>query len=191
MFCPTCRSDFNERTLLDPYLRGYACKNGDLFFTTLIEHVGGIPTADTVQPPAMNDDIQILKFWLTDRHARERVPNQLALLCRRMVDILERDHHLATVPNLFAFCPTCGEALVPFESDDLYMHGSRCSNGHEVWRHGSTVYYADPRGLETNLSAELVDDHLPQLLAYCAGDHEIIQPYVHPQLRAVLKRFRK
>lgn len=190
MFCPTCRSEFHEHTLVDPYLRGYACKNGHVFFTTLIEHRGGIPTADTVQPPAMSDDPHILKFWLTDRHARERVPNQLALLCRRMVDIIERDHHVPNPPDLFAFCPTCGEPLSPFDSGDIYMWGSGCCHGHKFWRHGDTMFYED-HGVRTNLSAELVDDHLPQLLEYYAGDMEVIQPHVHPQLRAVLKRFAK
>jgi hypothetical protein len=188
MFCPTCRSAFHEHPLLDPYLKGYACENGHLFYETLIQHVGGIPTADTVQPPAMSDDVQILKFWLTDRHARERVPNQLAVLCRRMVDIIERNHHVANAPDLFAFCTICGEPLAAFESDDAYMHGSRCRNRHEFWRRGDTVFYENG-GVRPNLSAELVDDHLAQLLAYYAGDMPIIQPYVHPQLRAVLKRF--
>jgi hypothetical protein len=188
MFCPICGSGFHEHPLLDPYLKGYACKNGDVFFTTVIEHVGGIPTADTIHPPAMDDDVQILKFWLTDLHARERVPNQLALLCRRMVDIIERDRHVASVRNHFAFCPTCGEGLVPFESNDVHFFASRCRNDHEFWEHGNTVYYKS-RGVRTTLSAELEDAHMPQLLEYYAGDDEIIQAYVHPQLRAVLKRF--
>jgi hypothetical protein len=188
MFCPTCRSDFHEHSLIDPYLRGYACTHRHVFYETVIQHLGGIPTADTVQPPPMSDDVQILKFWLTDAHARERVPNQLALVCRRMVDIIERDHHVPYVENLFAFCPTCGEPLSRFDSDDVYMQGSRCRNDHEFWERGGTAYY-QTHGGKANLSAELVDRHLPQLIDYYAGDDAIIQPYVHPQLRAVLKRF--
>src|SRR5687767_5391985 len=122
MFCPTCRSDSQEHPLIDPHLRGSACGRRHVFFPTVIDHLGGIPTADAVRPPAMGDDVQILKFWLTDAHARERVPNKLALVCRRMVVIIERDHHVANAPDLFAFCPLCGEALAGFESDDVYMH---------------------------------------------------------------------
>jgi hypothetical protein len=185
-----CRSDFHERALLDPYIRGYACRNGHLFYTTVIEKIGGIPTADTIQPPPMDDDLDILRFWLTDRHARERVPNQLALVCRRFVEIAESRQQVARVENPFAFCPACGETLSPFESDDLYMQGLRCRNRHEFWCRGAKVHYTE-RGVRTNLSAELDDDFIPQLIEYYAGDDEVIKPYVHPQLRGVLKRFGK
>jgi hypothetical protein len=188
MFCPICNADLYERTLLDPSLKGYACKNGDVFYTTLIEQAGGIPTADTIHPPPMNSDIQVLKFWLADRHARERLPNQLALVCRRIVEMVESHHHVAHIESPFAFCPACGETLSCFDSADVYMQGLRCGNGHELWWRGSTVNYQEG-GVRANLSAELADDHIPQLIAYYAGDNELITPYVHPQLRGVLKRF--
>jgi hypothetical protein len=190
MFCPICRSDFAERTLLDPNLIGYACKNGDRFYTTLIEQAGGIPEADTIQPPPMSNDIQTLKFWLADRRARERLPNQLALVCRRIVEMLESHHHVAKVENPFAFCPTCGETLSRFDSDDVYMQGLKCGSDHELWWRGSTVHYVE-RGVRTNLSAELDDAFIPKLIEYYAGDDDLIKPYVHPQLRSVLRRFGK
>ena len=190
MFCPTCQSAFFEHPLLDPYLKGYACKNGDVFHTTLIEQAGGIPTADTIQPPPMIDDVQILKFWLADSHARERLPNQLALVCRRIVEIVESHHHVQEIENPFEFCPTCAETLSPFDSDDVYLQGLRCRNGHEFWWRGSTVHYVE-RGVRATLSAELDDDFIPKLIEYYAGDDELIRPYVHPQLRSVLKRFGK
>jgi hypothetical protein len=187
MFCPTCRSGLHERVILDPSLKGYACKNADIFYTTLIEQVGGIPTADTIQPPPMNDDIQVLKFWLAHRQARERLPNQLALVCRRIVEIVESNQHVAQVENPFAFCPTCGETLSRFDSDDLYMQGLRCRSGHEFWWRGSTVHFVE-RGVRANLSAELTDDYIPKLINFYTGDNELIKPYVHPQLRGALRR---
>lgn len=190
MFCPTCRLAFHEHTLIDPNLKGYACKNGDVFYTTLIEQIGGIPTADTIQPPTMSNDIEILKFWLADRRARERLPNELAVVCRRIVEIADNNHHVTKVAEPFVFCPTCGETLSRFESDDLYMQGLKCRNGHEFWCRGRTVSYIE-RGVRKNLSAELDDDYLPNLIEYYAGDEELIKPYVHPQLRGVLRRFGK
>jgi hypothetical protein len=190
MFCPICQLAFYERTLIDPNLKGYACRNGDVFYTTLIEQVGGIPTADTIRPPPMTNDIQILKFWLADPHARERLPNELAVVCRRMVEIADNNHHVSKVEDPFSFCPTCGETLARFDSDDLYMQGLRCRNGHEFWWRGRTVNYIE-RGVRKNLSAELDDEYLPTLIEFYAGDDELIRPYVHPQLRGVLKRFGK
>lgn len=190
MFCPTCRAPFSEHTLLDPNLKGYRCANGDVFYTTLNEQFGGIPTANTIKPPPMNDDIQILKFWLTDQRARERLPNQLATLCRRLVEIAEDNHHITPVRSPFAFCPTCGEPLSHFDSADVYMQGLRCSNGHEFWERGKTVFYNEG-GSRANLSGDLDDDYMPTLMEYYTSDDDLIQPYVHPRLRAVLKRFAK
>jgi hypothetical protein len=186
-FCPTCQSALRERPLLDSHLKGYACQNGHRFYLTLIAPLG-IPTADTIRPPAMTDDLQILRFWLTDQDARERVPNQLAVVCRRILDIREDGHRIARVPYPFMFCPRCGDALARFDSDDLHMQGLHCDHFHEFWEHGGTVYYGDRRQ-RTRLSAELSDDDLPQQIEYYAGNSEYITPYVHSQLRDVLKRF--
>ena len=187
MFCPRCQSALHEHELIDPSLRGYRCADGHVDFTTVVEQ-GVIPQADTIQPPPIEDDLQILKFWLTDPRARERLPNQLALLCRRMIDIVETNQHVARVNEPFVFCPACGQTLVPFDSNDVYMQGLRCGNAHEFWWRGSTVYFKedDVRG---NLSAELDDDFMPTLIDYYGGHDKIVEPYVHPQLRAVLKRF--
>ena len=191
MFCPICQFAFYERTLLDPSLQGYACTNSHHFYTTLIEQSGGIPTADTIQPPRLNSDLQVLKFWLSDRQARARLPNELAVACRRIIEIAEDEHHVAKVENPFAFCPTCGEALTPFDSDDLYMQGLKCGTGHEVWWRGRTVNYVE-RGARKNLTVELADDSIPQWIEYFASDEDqLIKPYVHPQLRDVLKRVGK
>lgn len=190
MFCPTCRSDLQDHMLLDSNLKGYICESGHIFYTTLDGQFGGIPTADTVKtlPDHSQSDVQVLKFWLTNPHARERLPNQLALVCRRIVEIVENNHHVAKVENPFAFCPGCGEALSRFDSDDLYMQGLRCTQGHEFWWRGSTINFTE-HGARANLSAELDDDQMPALLEYWVGDSVWIRPYVHPQLRSLLKRF--
>lgn len=177
--------------LLDPHLEGYACEGGHLFYSTLKEQSGGIPTADTVRPaPRGGSDVQVLKFWLTDPYARESLPNQLALACRRLVEIIEDGRHVSKVEKPFAFCPACGRALSRFDSDDLYMRGLRCESGHEFWERGGTVNFTE-RGARANLSAELADDYLPTLIKYWLDDSAWIRPYVHPQLRDVLKRFRR
>ena len=177
--------------LLDPSLKGYACESDHIFYTTLKEQFGGILTANTVQSlPNTSSEVQVLKFWLTNLYARQRLPNQLALVCRRIIEIMENDHHVTKVENPFAFCPICGDALSRFDSDDLYMQGLRCNNNHEFWWRGSTINFTE-HGTRANLSAELDDNYMPTLIEYWTGDSVLIQPYVHPQLRSVLKRFGK
>lgn len=187
-FCPTCQSALQTRPLLDPNLQGYACANGDRFYTTVREQIGGIPAAGTIRPPALADDLHILKFWLTDPAARERLPNQLGVVCRRIVDIREHGYRIARVDDPFKFCPLCGDRLARFDSDDVYMQGLECGKVHVFWERGATVYYGG-RGNRANLSAELSDDDLPQQIAYYVSNYKYIVPYVHPQLRDVLKRF--
>ncbi len=70
------------------------------------------------------------------------------------------------------------------------MQGLRCSNGREFWSRGSTLNYVE-HGVRANLSAELDDDYIPKLIEYYASDDEWVKPYVHPQLRGVLKSFGK
>lgn len=189
MFCPTCKSDVHGHALLDANLKGYACERGHVFYETLNEQFGGIPTADTVQPlPDGSSDVEVLKFWLTNPYARERLPNQLALVCRRIVELVENDRHVTRTESPFAFCPACGAALSRFDSDDLYMQGLRCLNGHEFWGRGSTIIFTE-RGTRKNLSAEPDDDEMPTMIEYWTGDSVWIRPYVHPQLRGVLERF--
>ena len=191
MFCPTCQSNIHEHALLDPNLKGYACGRGHIFYETLNEQFGGIPMADTVQPlPDSSSDLQVLKFWLTDPYARERLPNQLALVCRRIVERIEDDYHVTKAESPFAFCPACGVPLSRFDSADVYMQGLRCLNGHVFWWRGSTINFTED-GRRRNLSAELDDDDTSTLIEYWTGDSVWVKPYVHPQLRGVLKRFGK
>ena len=190
-FCPACQSGLREKPLVDSNLRGYRCGSRHVFYTTLNEQFGGIPTADTVATlPGGTSDVQVLRFWLTDRDARQRLPNQLALVCRKFVEIAEGTGDDAEADNPFAFCPACGQGLSRFESDDLYMQGLRCQNGHEFWWRGSTISFQE-QGTRANFSAELTDRDVPALVEYWLGDSKWIQPYVHPQLRGVLHRFRE
>jgi hypothetical protein len=185
MYCPACGSELAGRSLLDPYIEGYICANGHIYFTTLNEQRGALPRADTVDPPPMQSDVDVLKFWLTDALARKRVPNQLAWACRRLVEVMEADHHVGKPVEPFAFCPTCGTRLAHFASDDLYMQGLRCPNGHELWWRGNTVWYDRN---SANLSVELADDDLPRLIEYYTRENDYVTPYVHPTLRGLLRR---
>ena len=187
MYCPKCQSMLRDHSLLDPKLKGYICANGHVFYTTVVEQ-GVIPQAHTIQPPEIDDDIQVLKFWLTDARARERVPDQLALACRRIIEIVETDRRVEAVNEPFAFCPTCAEKLANIDSDDVYMSLLGCSNAHRFWWRGMIMHHDGDVG--RTLSTELDDEHLLTLIAFYTSDDRMIRPYVHPQLRAVLNRFR-
>ena len=155
MFCPACQSDLHEHTLLDPNLRGYICGNDHVYFVTLVEQAGGIPTIHNFEPPPIDDDVEVMKFWLTNPRARERLPNQLGWVCRRLIEIAEGNRRVAKLEQPFAFCPLCGDPLGQFESDDVYLQGSRCRNSHEFWDRGGSAYYKHD-GVNAHLTTELM-----------------------------------
>jgi hypothetical protein len=187
MFCPTCGSVFQEHPLLDPNLRGYGCAAGHVFHTTVVEQIGGIPEAQTIDPPPAGNDLDVLRFWLTNPLARQRLPNQLAVVCRRLLENNEGVRRVAAAADPFVFCPSCSAPLARFKSDDVYLQGLRCANGHDFWHRGSYVLYVD-NGVNKNLSAELDDDFMPKLIEYYVSDDKWVRPYVHPQLREALQR---
>ena len=187
MFCPMCQSLLHEHTLLDPHLTGYICANGHVYYTNVVEQVGVLPEANTIRPPAMDDDVQVLKYWLTDPHARKTVPDQLAVACRRIVEIVEKNLRVPRVNEPFAFCPVCGEKLLHVDSDDTYLQCLRCRNAHQFWWRGTRLHYDGD--VRRNLSAELDDEFLLSLIEYYSSSDEIIKPYDPPQLQTVLKHF--
>ena len=182
--CATCAAPLTARPLDDPNLRGYGCANGHGFYSIVDEQAGGIPTADTIEPPSLSDDGAILRYWLTDPRARKRVPNMLAVVLRRILEISEHGRRIATVSAPFLFCPGCGERFHPFDSRDTHTLGRECRNGHQYYEHGYTLYYEKGR---KNLSAELYDEFLAAQIRYYLTE-PLVKPYVHPQIRAVLLR---
>lgn len=154
----------------------------------LVGEIGGIPEAATISPPPLDDDIAILKFWLTDRLARCRVPDQLAVACRRLVEIAEQGRRIRR-RDIFQACLTCGGTLARVASDDPYMQLLRCDRGHEYWWRGDALTWTDS-DVRMHLAADPDDETLLTLIDYYSGDHPVIQPYVHPQLRSALKRLR-
>ena len=189
MFCPKCGSSLRDHTLLDINLRGFVCSNDHVCFRELNPQQGGIPTAETIDPPPFGSDIEILKFWLTDPRARERLPNQLALACRRIVEIAEAGTRIPRASRPIAFCPTCGKTLSHFDSNDGYMEGLRCAEGHELWWRGLMLSFTE-QGRRKTLSIDPDDEHLRQLIEFYTSDDQYIAPYVHSQLRSVLSRYR-
>ena len=70
------------------------------------------------------------------------------------------------------------------------MQGMKCTNGHVFWERGGSLHFKEG-DVRANFSAEMADDYLPQLLEAWLSDYKWTAPYVHPQLRQVLERFRE
>lgn len=189
MYCPHCGAGTHERTLLDPNLHGFVCDNGHRLYTPIIAQVGVLPMADTIKPPPISGDIDILRFWLTNVPARQRVPDDLALLCRLFVEMVEGNPYDAADNMPFTHCLKCGEAAEHTAAGDPYMTLLRCARGHEYWWRGYTLHYTD-NGVKTTISRDITAADVPRLFGYYAHD-ELVRPWVHPQLRDALVRFHR
>ena len=175
------------RPLDDENARGFRCNAGHRFYSFYDEHGGIVPASKTIEPPHLADDRIILRFWLLDPPARLRVPNQLAVVVRRILELSEGGESMARIDHPFRFCPICGEAFTASDVGDGYMWHKRCRAGHTHWEHQYTLFPGDVAGRD-NLSIELYDEFLSnQLDAYLTN--EMFEWYIHPQLRDVLTRF--
>ena len=154
-----------------------------------LEQTGLLPTADTIAPPPLSDDIEIFRYWLTDSRARQRVPDQLALLCRHYVDAVEGQQYDTGGYLSFTHCLHCGMPAEHTSADDPYMTLLRCEDGHEFWWRGYTLHYTD-NGVRTTISHDITADDVPRLFEYYALE-ELVRPWVHPQLRGAMIRFHR
>lgn len=177
----------DTRPLDDENARGFRCTAGHRFYSFYDEHGGIVPASSTIKPPHLTDDRSILRYWLLDPPARLRVPNQLAVVVRRILELSEGGEPMARIDHPFRFCPICGEQFTAFDVGDGYMWYRGCRHGHTHWEHQYTLFPGDVVGKD-NLSIELYDEFLPkQLDSYLTN--EIFEWYIHPQLRDVLTRF--
>ena len=175
------------RSLDDENARGFRCATGHRFYSFYDEHGGIVPASNTIEPPHLADDRSILRFWLLDPPARLRVPNQLAVVVRRILEQSDGGEAMARIDHPFNFCPICGEQFTVSDVSDGYMWHKGCRHGHGHWVHHYTLFPGDVVGKD-NLSIELYDEFLPtQLDAYLTD--EMFGWYIHPQLRDVLTRF--
>lgn len=175
------------RPLDDENARGFRCAAGHPFYSFYDEHGGIVPASNTIEPPHLADDRSILRYWLLDPPARLRVPNKLAVVVRRILELSEGGQPLARIDHPFRFCTICGEQFTESDVGDGYLWKKSCRHGHTHWEHQYTLFPGDVVGKD-NLSIELYDEFLPkQLDAYLT--HEMFEWYIHPQLRDALTRF--
>jgi hypothetical protein len=187
MYCAHCGARLRDRAIVDVHMQGFICDHGHRLHRPLVEQAGVLPTAVSVRPPVLDDDVAIFRFWLTDARARSRLPHQLALLCRRFVEITDGDAYQGGRELTFAHCLHCGAEAVYVPGSDPHMTLLRCQHGHEFWVHGSSLYCTID-GTSTTISRDLIADDVPGMVDYYAH-HEIVRPWVHPQLRGALIRF--
>jgi hypothetical protein len=90
MHCALCAGILEEFRLLDPKRVGYVCIYGHSFFTWS-EPFGRRPCVPEKVPPlaAGATDVEILRYWLTNPVAREQLVDLLALICERLIEVVE------------------------------------------------------------------------------------------------------
>jgi hypothetical protein len=66
-FCPTCDSPLQVRPVLDPNLKGYACENGDRFYTTRTVYHGDRAHRTSLSAELSDDDLpQQLAYYTSN-----------------------------------------------------------------------------------------------------------------------------
>src|SRR5262249_37983472 len=126
------------------------CEDGHSFFAWAEPFHRTLRNPARVPPlPEGATDIDILRYWLTNPVAREQLVDVLALVCERLIGILESDaeaaaraqlHQLAKrgeEVTLLRACPRCGAPLSRhFDPTEGWVDGLTCSVGHDFWYRG-------------------------------------------------------
>lgn len=190
MFCCMCGDELSRAPVIDVLIRRYRCPRGHLFYQ------GGrprdeIPDPGRVKEPKELDDRQLLEFWLGNMRARREVPDDLAALCRRLIDLEtidvapQRDFW----PRPVAFCFVCGSPTVR-HGRDLYMDGYLCERGHQLWERGGHMHLTPPDHERVQLDIEPNPWWAAASADNWLADQEHTTPYITPALRGVIGRAR-
>ena len=213
MHCACCADVLEEFRLLDAKRVGYVCVHGHSFF--IWKEPFGRRFCVPEKVPALDagaTDVEILRYWLTNPVAREQLVDLLALVCERLIELVERSadggtearrlaeaklKRLATEGrevDLLRFCPTCGRPLSRyFDPRDSWVTGLVCSEAHDFSYRGWRLWLMDGGGKfelwffpGDDWLASTADDAIDP-----SGEHwSTWESLVHPQLRAALSRLR-
>ena len=90
LHCPVCGLVLTTYALPDSKRVGYLCQCGHSFFTWSRPFARYLPKPEkTPALPQGATDLAILRYWLTDRVAREQLVDHLSLVCERLIEILD------------------------------------------------------------------------------------------------------
>lgn len=153
-YCPYCASGLSIAPLIDPYLIGFTCANGHCFHCEVKQ---GEPTKQGFKIPS-GKPVEMAKECLANKTLREFIPNQVAEILRKYIDLVEADITLKEDDPEVHFCPICSKSLQEFPQDDVWVKGLSCSNKHILYeRNGLTYNLAT---LEPDMTKALFNFHL-------------------------------
>lgn len=96
LHCPVCGFVLATYALPDSKRVGYLCDCGHSFFTWSRPFGRYLPKPEKTPPlPKGATDVAILRYWLTDPVAREQLVDLLALVCERLIEILDSTSAIA------------------------------------------------------------------------------------------------
>jgi hypothetical protein len=90
MHCACCADVLEELPLLDAKRAGYLCVHGHSFF--IWKEPFGRRFCVPQRVPALArgaTDVEVLRYWLTNPVAREQLVDLLALVCERLIELVE------------------------------------------------------------------------------------------------------
>lgn len=137
-----------------------------------------------------DDDLSIIKYWLTSENRRSRLNGQLAEMLQNIYWHYESHSHVKLNSNSLSYCPVCKSELENFEQDDIWFQGKKCGNGHEFYERGGRLNYTFD-GERTHLVCEMSNNVLSSLLEGWLKDNPQLAPQLHPKIRRVFEHYER
>lgn len=189
-YCPACGSEFRNHPLKDIYLVGMSCKNGHYFYADCKDVSGRASTRPSISSPEYNghNEREIIEFWLTDIDARAALNPQLAVMIRRIHEILFENRHIPQEHEIFKYCPICRSELMNYDQDDCWVQGKKCSNSHEYAERGGAINGVHA-GERIGLSAEMSDESLRWLIDGWLKDRKVLKAQLNKELAQILHKY--
>lgn len=192
-YCPTCGAELGPYPIKDIYLSGLSCPNKHFFFKSKRDVLSIDSLKAKSRPSPSSDggrDLEVIEYWLTDEGARATLNDQIAVILRRIYEILKDRRHISREPNVFVFCPLCRMPLKDFDEGDSWQRGQRCNNSHEYRERGGTVDFWI-EGTRANLSEEMPDVTLMVLLECWLKGDRLSETQLHGEIKKILSRFKE
>ncbi len=197
LYCPFCQLPLKRVKILDVFMQGLMCGQGHRFYVPLRTPLElGTERVASAVGSRKSDNLSVIRDWLTKIELRSLLNNQLATMLRRIYEISTDNIHVTYAPSaaheyaIFKYCPLCTTPLKPYDQEDVWVQGLRCSNHHEFkMRNGISFLMGEKTGVQ--LQEEMADETLNWLTDRWLRDNPALKDQLHPQITTILKQFRE
>lgn len=192
-YCPTCGAELTPYSLIDIHLSGLSCQNKHYFYETNkdVLSVDSLRVKEIKKTASKNkNDLELIEYWLTEKEARSVINDQIAVILRRIYEIIKEQRHIHYEKSVFVLCPICRGKLETFKQPDVWVEGLKCNNSHKYYERGDTIRFK-VHDILRNLSKEMSDETVLFLVDGWLKENSLSDTQLHDDMKRIMKKYKK